>query len=245
MDRPLVGIIGNLLIDQGGMFPGYERAYVNNDYVQTVAMAGGIPFILPLISDYESIKRQIESMDALIISGGYDVNPLIYGEEPIQQQGFLCPERDEYDIKVIKIALELKKPILGICRGLQILNAALGGTLYQDTSIIEESYIKHHQDSRPDVPSHTVNVIKGTKLYEILGERTFTNSFHHQAIKELASGFKVSAKAKDGVIEAIEKEEGFIIGVQWHPEMMAKKDPKMLNLFKELLNNVRGKNNGR
>lgn len=240
MNRPLVGIIGNLLIDQGGMFPGYERAYVNNDYVQTVAMAGGIPFILPLISDYESIKRQIESMDALIISGGYDVNPLIYGEEPIQQQGFLCPERDEYDIKVIKIALELKKPILGICRGLQILNAALGGTLYQDTSIIEESYIKHHQDSRPDVPSHTVNVIKGTKLYEILGESAFTNSFHHQAIKELAPGFKISAKAKDGVIEAIEKEDGFTIGVQWHPEMMAKKDSKMLNLFKELLKQCEG-----
>lgn len=240
MNRPLVGIIGNLLIDQGGMFPGYERAYVNNDYVQTVAMAGGIPFILPLISDYESIKRQIESMDALIISGGYDVNPLIYGEEPIQQQGFLCPERDEYDIKVIKIALELKKPILGICRGLQILNAALGGTLYQDTSIIEESYIKHHQDSRPDVSSHTVNVIKGTKLYEILGESTFTNSFHHQAIKELAPGFKISAKAKDGVIEAIEKEDGFTIGVQWHPEMMAKKDSKMLNLFKELLKQCEG-----
>ncbi|MBV7275180.1 gamma-glutamyl-gamma-aminobutyrate hydrolase family protein [Clostridiaceae bacterium UIB06] len=235
MNKPLIGIIGNLLIDQGGMFPGYERAYVNNDYVQSVAMAGGIPFILPLITDYETIKKQIETVDALIISGGYDVNPLIYGEEPIEQQGFLCPERDEYDIKVIKIALELKKPILGVCRGLQILNAALGGTLHQDTSMIEESYIKHHQSSRPDVSSHTVNVVKGTKLYDILGEKVFTNSFHHQAIKELASGFKISAKAKDGVIEAIEKEEGFIIGVQWHPEMMASKDSKMLDLFKELI----------
>lgn len=235
MNKPLIGIIGNLLIDQGGMFPGYERAYVNNDYVQTVAMAGGTPFILPLITDYETIKKQIEAVDALVISGGYDVNPLIYGEEPIQQQGFLCPERDEYDIKVIKIALELKKPILGVCRGLQILNAALGGTLYQDTSKIEEGYIKHHQSSRPDVPSHSINVVKGTKLYDILGEKTFTNSFHHQAIKELAPGFKVSAKAKDGVIEAIEKEEGFIIGVQWHPEMMARKDSKMLDLFKELI----------
>lgn len=240
MDRPLVGIIGNLLIDQGGMFPGYERAYVNNDYVQAVTMAGGIPFILPLISDYESIKRQIESMDALIISGGYDVNPLIYGEEPIQQQGFLCPERDEYDIKVIKIALELNKPILGICRGLQILNAALGGTLYQDTSVIEEGCIKHQQSSRPDVASHTVNVIKGTRLYDMLGERVFTNSFHHQAIKKLAPGFKISARAKDGVIEAIEKEDGFVIGIQWHPEMMAKKDSKMLNLFKELIKQCEG-----
>ncbi|MBI6871597.1 gamma-glutamyl-gamma-aminobutyrate hydrolase family protein [Clostridium aciditolerans] len=235
MNKPLIGIIGNLLIDQGGMFPGYKRAYVNNDYVQTVAMAGGTPFILPLISDYETIKGQIANIDALIISGGYDVNPLVYGEEPIPEQGFLCPERDDYDIKVIKIALELNKPILGICRGLQILNAALGGTIYQDTSKIEGSYIKHQQSSRPDVASHTVEVIKETKLYDILGESALTNSFHHQAIKEVATGFKVSARAKDGVIEAIEKEEGFVIAVQWHPEMMAKKDSKMLDLFKALI----------
>lgn len=235
MKKPLIGIIGNLLIDQGGMFPGYERAYVNNDYVQTVAMAGGTPFILPLISDYETIKGQIENMDALIISGGYDVNPLIYGEEPIPQQGFLCPERDDYDVKVVKIALELNKPILGICRGLQILNAVLGGSLHQDTSKVEGCYIKHTQSSRPDVPSHTVEVVKGTKLHDILGEIVLTNSFHHQVIKEVAPGFKVSARAKDGVIEAIEKEDSFIIGVQWHPEMMAKKDSKMLNLFKELI----------
>ncbi|MTK11847.1 MAG: gamma-glutamyl-gamma-aminobutyrate hydrolase family protein [Clostridiaceae bacterium] len=235
MNKPLIGIIGNLLIDQGGMFPGYERAYVNNDYVQTVAMAGGTPFILPLISDYETIKGQIANMDALIISGGYDVNPLVYGEEPISEQGFLCPERDDYDVKVVKIALELNKPILGICRGMQILNATQGGKLHQDISKIEGSYIKHQQSSRPDVASHTVEIVKETKLFDILGESVLTNSFHHQAIKEVATGFKVSARAKDGVIEAIEKEEGFVIGVQWHPEMMAKKDSRMLDLFKVLI----------
>lgn len=235
MNKPLIGIIGNLLIDQGGMFPGYERAYVNNDYVQTVAMAGGTPFILPIISDFDTIKSQIKNMDALVISGGYDVNPLLYGEEPIQQQGFLCPERDEYDIKVIKAALELNKPILGVCRGLQILNVTLGGTLHQDTSQAEGSYIKHQQSSRPDVASHTVDVVKGTRLHDILGKSILTNSFHHQAVKEVAPGFKISARAKDGVIEAIEKEDGFVIAVQWHPEMMAKKDSKMLDLFKALI----------
>lgn len=236
MKKPLIGIVGNLLIDQGGMFPGYERAYVNNDYVQSVAKVGGAPIILPLISDYEEVKTQIEAVDSIIISGGYDVNPLIYGEEPVQKQGFLCPERDEYDLMVIKVAMELNKPILGICRGLQILNAALGGSMYQDLSQIEGCYIKHVQESRPEVAGHSVEVVKGTKLYDILGEKITTNSFHHQAVKDLAPGFKVAARAKDGVIEAIEKEDGFVIGIQWHPEMMARKDNEvMINLFKKLV----------
>ncbi|AKN30602.1 glutamine amidotransferase [Clostridium carboxidivorans P7] len=236
MRKPLIGIVGNLLIDQGGMFPGYERAYVNNDYVQSVAKAGGSPVILPLISDYEGVKTQIEAVDSIIISGGYDVNPLIYGDEPSQKQGFLCPERDEYDLMVIKAAMELNKPILGICRGLQILNAALGGNIYQDLSQIEGCYIKHVQESRPEVAGHSVEVVKGTKLYDILGEKVTTNSFHHQAVKDLAPGFKVAAISKDGVIEAIEKEEGFVIGIQWHPEMMTRKGNElMLGLFKKLV----------
>jgi putative glutamine amidotransferase len=236
MKKPLIGIVGNLLIDQGGMFPGYERAYVNNDYVQSILNAGGTPFILPLISDYESVKCQIEAVDSIVISGGYDVNPLIYGEEPTQKQGFLCPERDDYDLMVIKAAMELNKPILGICRGLQILNAALGGTIYQDLSQIEGCYIKHVQESRPEVAGHTTEIVSGTKLYDVLGGKVITNSFHHQAVKDLAPGFKVAARAKDGVIEAIEKEEGFVIGIQWHPEMMARKgNESMINLFKKLV----------
>ncbi|WP_234125017.1 gamma-glutamyl-gamma-aminobutyrate hydrolase family protein [Clostridium hydrogenum] len=236
MKKALIGIVGNLLIDQGGMFPGYERAYVNNDYIQSVEKAGGTPVMLPVISDYEKVKNQIEAVDSIIISGGFDVNPLIYDDEPSQKQGFLCPERDEYDLMVIKAAMELNKPILGICRGIQILNAALGGTLYQDLSQIEGCYIKHVQESRPEVAGHSVEIVKGTKLYDILGEKIITNSFHHQAIKDLAPGFKVAARSKDGVIEAIEKEEGFVIGIQWHPEMMARKDNKlMLNIFKTLV----------
>lgn len=236
MRKPLIGIVGNLLFDQGGAFPGYDRSYVNNDYVQSTVMAGGAPFILPVIGDYEAVKVQVETVDGIIISGGYDVDPLIYGEEPSQKQGGLCPERDQYDLMIIKAAMELKKPILGICRGMQILNAAFGGTIYQDLSQIEGCYIKHSQGSRPEVASHSVKVEKGTKLHEILGEEIFTNSHHHQTLKDIAPGFKVSARAKDGVIEAFEMEEGFIIGVQWHPEMMARKDNQlMLGLFKSLV----------
>jgi putative glutamine amidotransferase len=236
MKKPLIGIVGNLLFDEGGIFPGYDRAYVNNDYIQTTAMAGGVPFVLPLISDYEVVKRQVDAVDGIIISGGYDVNPLIYGEEPTQSLGALCPERDEYDLMVVKAAMELRKPVLGICRGMQILNAALGGTIYQDLSQIDGCYIKHNQGSRPDVASHSAIIEKGSKLYEVLGGEVLTNSFHHQALKDIAPGFKVSAISKDGVVEAFEMEEGFVIGVQWHPEMLARKGNKvMLNLFKKLV----------
>lgn len=233
MKNVIIGISGNILIMDGGMFPGIERAYVNNSYIESVAKAGGAPVILPVVLDDELIKRQVERIDGLIISGGYDVNPLTYGEEPTQSQGFTFPEIDEYDLKLIKFATELKKPILGICRGLQILNVAFGGTLYQDLSQIEGSYIKHSQSSKGDMPGHSIDIMEDTLLYNVLGQSNLINSFHHQAIKDLAPGFIVSARAKDGVIEAIEKQgEQFIIAVQWHPEMMTAKSVQMLEIFK-------------
>lgn len=234
--KSIIGITGSLLIDEGGMFPGYERAYVNNDYVQSVVAAGGTPFIIPMIYEEAVIRAQIEMVDAVIMSGGHDVNPLLYGEEPSQKLGGILPKRDTFDTAVIKIAMELKKPILGICRGHQILNVVNGGTLYQDLSFIDGCYIKHNQGALSNEPTHTTEVIKDTKLNEILGEKVLTNSFHHLAIKDLAPGFIASAVAKDGVIEAIEKVgEEFIIGIQWHPEMMTKTHPVMLEIFKKLI----------
>lgn len=235
MKKPLIGIVGNKLINEGTIFPGYEKVYVSDDYIQAVHMAGGVPIILPLLSDADTIARQLEMLDGIVISGGYDVNPLVYGEEPAEKQEFICPERDNYDIKIIRMALELNKPILGICRGLQIINVALGGTLYQDLSQNSDCYIKHRQKSKPDVAGHTVETVKNTKIHKILGNSILVNSFHHQAIKELAPGFVLSAMAKDGIIEAIEKEDGFVVAVQWHPEMMIRKYPEMLEIFKILI----------
>ena len=237
MGRPVIGIVGNLLLDRGDVYPGYERAYVNNDYVQSVLKAGGIPFIMPIVLDDETVKLQVESVDGILVTGGSDVNPLLYGEEPQQKLGPILTERDEYDLKVINYANEMTKPILGICRGLQIMNVAFGGTLYQDLKETDWSYIKHSQEAKPEVAAHTVNISKGTKLIKMLGDKIVTNSFHHQAVKELAPEFVISAYAKDGVIEAIEREgEEFIVAVQWHPEMMAAKgDSAMLSLFKRLV----------
>lgn len=236
MSSPIIGISSSIIISDGSPFPGIERVYVNKYYTESVIKAGGAPIVLPVTLDDESIKRQVEVIDGLILSGGYDINPLTYGEEPTQSQGFTFPEIDEYNLKLVKFACELKKPIFGICRGLQILNIAFGGSLYQDLSYIDGSYIKHYQLSKGDMTGHSINVVEHSLLYDILGENYLVNSFHHQSIKDLADGFKVTAKSKDGLIEAIEKlDDQFIIGVQWHPEMMTAKDFKMLEIFKLLV----------
>ncbi|SHI07230.1 putative glutamine amidotransferase [Clostridium collagenovorans DSM 3089] len=234
---PIIGISGSLIIDEGGMFPGYERAYVNNDYIQSVAMCKAIPYMVPMISDEELIREQVANVDALILSGGHDVNPLMWNEEPHSKLGGILPKRDTYDMALLKIALEMKKPILGICRGEQLINVGNGGSLYQDLSLIEGSYIKHNQQHLSNVATHTACIKEGTKLHEILGEdEILVNSFHHLAINKVAPGYIVSATAKDGVVEAIEKEgDHFVMGIQWHPEMMTKDYPKMQKIFMALV----------
>lgn len=235
--NPIIGVAGSIIIDQGGRWPGYKRAYVNNDYIQSVAQADGIPFIIPVINDKELIKRQVEQIDGLILSGGHDVNPLLYGEEPTVKIGRVFPTRDEFDQVLIQTACELGKPILGICRGIQILNVTFGGTLYQDISQIPGSYIKHDQYDGTSCATHTVEIAEDSFLSEIFGPSAHTNSFHHQAIKDVAPGFRTTAVAKDGVIEAIESTDlsRMVVGVQWHPEMMANGHPKMAELFRKFV----------
>ncbi|HHW56802.1 MAG TPA: gamma-glutamyl-gamma-aminobutyrate hydrolase family protein [Clostridia bacterium] len=237
MKKPIIGIIGSISYETEGIMLGHEKIHLNKAYVDSVVKAGGIPVILPIVSDEDLIKQQVESVEGIIVSGGQDIDSLLYNEEPIEKQGYITPERDIYDISVVKYAHQLKRPILGICRGIQALNVAFGGTLYQDISQIPGSYIKHSQKARPDFPTHTIEIKKETILFDILGSTTTVNSFHHQAVKDVAPGFRISAISKDGVIEAIEMEkEDFIVGVQWHPELMASKgNEDMLKIFQKLL----------
>jgi len=240
--KPNIGIFTSILVVESGPFPGMERSYVNHEYVSVVEAAGGIPLLIPVVSDEAVIRRQVESVDALLLTGGYDPSPLLFGENPSRQIGFIFPEMDEHQILGIRIASELKKPIMGVCRGLQMLNVAFGGTLYQDLTLIPNSYIQHFQKSRKQSPGHQVVIEKDTLLADVFGESVIeTNSFHHLAIKDLAPGFVISARAPDGVIEGIERREGApIMAVQWHPEMMYEKYPLMLDLFKKFMKIVRG-----
>lgn len=196
--------------------------------------------MLPVVEDPSTIRQQIALVDGIVLSGGYDVNPYHYGEEPTALLEEIHPERDAYELQAIKFADELKKPLLGICRGMQILNVAYGGTLYQDISHAPGERVKHRQKAKRFEPTHTVDVVEGTMLHEIVDTPTLaTNSFHHQAIRELAPGFVVNAQARDGVIEGIEMPgDRFMLALQWHPEMMAPTDPSMQALFKYFIKAV-------
>lgn len=239
MAKPIIGIVGNMETVEKGIFLGNERCYVNNDYITSIIKSGGVPMILPIINDEEVIREQVKSVDGILVTGGVDINPLIYGEEPSEKLGNIQHERDSFDISVIKNAFNLGKPILGICRGLQMMNVVFGGTLYQDLSFIDGSYIKHYQETRNSLQGHTVDINEGTKLYDILGDNTITNSFHHQSVKDIAPGFVISAMSRDNVVEAIEKVgEEFVVGVQWHPEVMAaQENEKMKKLFEVFIEN--------
>jgi putative glutamine amidotransferase len=232
MAKPIIGISANILVSDTGM----ERNYVNNDYVNAVAAAGGVPVIMPIILEDEAIEAQVRGIDGLLLSGGYDVNPLIYGQEPIEKQEYTRPDIDEHDIKLIMAAYKMGKPIFGICRGVQVLNVAFGGTLYQDLSQKDGCYIKHVQNSKRDFAGHTVKVIRDTRLHEMFGDKVLTNSFHHQSVKESAPGFEISALSIDGIVEAIEMTgDKLVMGVQWHPECMYVSHPHMLKLFEKLV----------
>lgn len=218
--------------------PGMIRTFVNTDYITSVELAGGVPLLLPIVADYDSVLRQLTAIDGLILSGGPDIDPMLYGEEPLAQIGMVNHERDRYEIMVVKAAEELKKPILGICRGVQILNVAYGGTLYQEVALIDGCNLKHFQTTaQRSAFWHSVIVEPGSRLARIIGSgKQPTNSFHHQSIKTVAPGFVVTARSTDGLIEAIESQEAsFIVGVQWHPEVLAANTPSMLALFRALV----------
>lgn len=238
--KPVIGISGSILINKGNAFSGYRRSYVNQDYVEAVLRAGAIPFIIPFNEDLEATREMVEKVDGIILSGGHDVNPYYYGEDPMLKIGELFPERDVFDMELYKTAIELKKPIFGICRGYQIINVINGGTLYQDLSYADFVKIKHDQVDNPTQATHFVELEEGTFLKNILGEKYKVNSFHHQILKDVAPGFKVVAKSSDGVIESIEKitEDNFVIGVQWHPEMLSASNEKSQEIFNEFVKKV-------
>ena len=194
-----------------------SRGYrITHCYGDAVVAAGGIAVMIPAANSKEDTERLLPCLDGILIPGGPDVDPFLYGEEP---------------------AREAHKPILCVCRGIQVLNVAFGGTLYQDLPSQLPESLRHSQipvDRRE--PTHTVDVEKDSYLFRAYGKETIrVNSFHHQAVKDVAPGFTVSARARDGLVEAIEICEEHILGVQWHPEEMVRRYPEHLELFRQLV----------
>lgn len=229
-EHPVIGITGNFSDGNLMLAPGYYTS---------VLKAGGIPFVIPPFDNEDILVKLLDDVDGLLLTGGGDINPLFLHEEPIRELHGINPYRDRQELLLARLAANRQIPLLGICRGMQVMNAALGGTLYQDIHVqMEGSRIKHSQDLDRSFASHSVRVEADTLLASLLNADTVpVNSFHHQAIKEPAPGFRVAARAVDGVIEAMEScEYKSMLGVQWHPEcFILNVDECMMPLFDWLI----------
>ena len=230
--KPLIGIVP--LVDEEK-----ESLWMLPGYMEGVAEAGGIPLMLPLTEDGEDISRLLDSIDGILLTGGHDVHPSVYGEEPVPECGAVCRERDAMESELLKQALKRDIPVLGICRGIQFLNAYLGGTLYQDLPTERPSGTEHHQKPPYDIPVHRVSVEKASGLSRLLNTDSLSvNSYHHQAIKEKADSLKTMAISEDGIIEAVEMpDKRFVWAVQWHPEFSLRRDLSSRKIFEEFVRN--------
>ncbi|MGI6665098.1 MAG: gamma-glutamyl-gamma-aminobutyrate hydrolase family protein [Christensenellaceae bacterium] len=211
---------------------------VGHDYVYSVAQSGGCPILLPITDEEKILERYAAQIDGLILIGGGDVDPTLYGEAPSPLLGGVDLSLDVYEIALIKHVARLKKPIFGICRGMQVLNVAYGGTLIQDIPSQVEHALVHAGDmQKRSTPIHDILVEKEGCLWDMMKrERIGVNSFHHQAVKQLAEEFQVTAYAEDGIVEAMEHKTENIYGVQFHPENMSMTDSKMKALFDTFIN---------
>jgi putative glutamine amidotransferase len=230
MSAPLIGITTSRQYNQRG----HPQIYVTEPYVQSVVAAGGMPFLIPLGLPNDLLKDMISKMAGILLTGGGDIKPEIYGGEPHPRVDDIDDDRDRVEFQVINETLRLRKPFLGICRGLQLVNVAAGGTLYthildQHPEAIEHSY---YPDWPRDYIAHPVRVLPKSRLAEILAStHVQVNSQHHQGIRQLAPGLEATAFSPDGLIEGVEMTRyPFGLAVQWHPEWL-QSQPEMRSLF--------------
>ena len=213
-----------------------------NTYSAAIERSGGIPIIIPYTESDEMLNEYAELCDGVLFSGGCDIEPKRFGEEKKETCGNIQKYRDALEFAFFKKAFELKKPIMAICRGIQVVNVALGGTLYQDIPSEIPSEIPHRQKEPRNQPSHDVKIISDTPLMELIGkERMTANSFHHQSIKALGDGLEVMALSDDGIIEAVYYNgENYIRGYQWHPERLFEINADNKALFDNFINASKG-----
>lgn len=237
--RPLIGITCSRIVGGAwGLYsPGHFMDYTFTEYNEAVVHCGGAAVLIPIIQNRSSLRTILDRVDGLILSGGPDINPKRYGEAPVPGMGEIDAALDDMELALAKLAFQKDIPLLGICRGIQVLNVALGGTLYQDIAAQIPEGILHTQRADKSVLTHRVRIEPETLLERVLKRREiWVNGRHHQAVKDVAAGFRIAASAGDGVVEAMEHpSKPFAIGVQWHPEGTWKKDAHSKKLFRALV----------
>ncbi len=225
MSGPIIGVMPLWDDDK-------ESMWMLPGYFEGIRQEGGIPIMLPLSSDVQEIDQLMTMCDGILFTGGHDVSPSLYGETPLSCVS-CCDVRDKMEMIVLKKVIADNKPALGICRGIQFINAALGGTLYQDLPTQFSSETEHHQTPPYDIPVHAVEIIRDTPLHQCLKKDNMrVNSYHHQAVKKTAPVLKPMAIAEDGLVEGLYMpDHRFLWAIQWHPEFSYANDDNSKRIF--------------
>mgnify|MGYP003291221111 CR=1 FL=1 len=246
--------LNELLVSTYGRFPEVERrpiigitanysdidATVRDRYYKQIISAGGVPVIIPPVADAAIITDTLDKVDGILLTGGGDYNPLWCGEEPSPKLHNINRERDAAELMLTRLAYNRQIPMLGICRGIQIMNVLEGGTLYQDIPTERLDAVKHSMQAPYDRIVHEVFIEPDTPLYDLYGSRLMVNSCHHQAVCEIGSRLCVMAKSPDSIIEALYRpDKRFVQAVQWHPEMIFEKDPTAVSIVKSFVDACR------
>ena len=234
---PLIGVSTSITVDKTP-----ERAYVNSTYLHAIQQAGGVPVPLPPQLSPRALGTVARELHGLLLTGGGDIDPALFGEAPHPTLYEVAPTRDALETAAVRLALERRLPILAICRGIQILNVALGGTLHQDVGTDPGTELRHSQQAPRDQPSHKVQVAPGSRLAEVLGtDEVEVNSMHHQAVRAPGRGLVAVAWAPDQIIEGVELDdrERFVLAVQWHPEELVSHAEPARRLFSALVDAAR------
>lgn len=226
--KPLIGISSAFDYDK-------NFAYVKSGYYKAIVKAGGLPVAIPSMDETGVLEELADRVDGILLTGGPDLDARLFGEVNLPCNGTISPVRDSMEIYLAKKAVELNKPLLGICRGAQLINVAFGGTLYQDipSQVQDRQVLKHDQAAPSWYPVHDITIEEGSRVRTWFSANSAgVNSFHHQAVKAVAPGFAATARTEDGIIEAIESSShSFVVGVQWHPELMWEHNPALLAMF--------------
>ncbi len=232
-EKPVIGITAAFDFDK-------STSNLKDDYYEAIIQCGAVPVLIPVTEVKGVWVEYLDICDGIVLSGGPDVDAAFFGQSNMPYAKEISPVRDSMELFLAKQALAVNKPMLGICRGIQIINIAAGGSIFQDIYAENKSDVKliqHSQQAPRWFQIHDIDIVPETCLYKTFGrEKLKVNSFHHQAVNELAPGFTINACSQDGIIESISNEnKKFVLGVQWHPENLWRKDKTHLKLFERLI----------